>query len=337
MHMEGHMAGNIAGHTGMNGQVAQIFWIVLPVFGLIGLGFLASWTRYLPESIGEGLGDFVFMVAIPILLFRTLATADFPDISPWPLWISYFGGVAVSWALSDLMMRKLFNRDAKAGIIAGVSAGFSNAVLLGIPLVFTAYGEEGAVPLLLIVAVQLPLLMTVSTVLIEWAEHRDGTATGPISPLRIARSIALNLIKNPLVIGIVGGSVWRLLGIGYSGPLQVLGDQIAVAAVPCALFALGMSLTKYGVRGHVLPAVLIASMKLVVMPAVVWVLAAKVFELPAFWTTIITLVAACPTGVNAWLIANRFRTGHAVAANSITLTGAASVITLSVWLWLLGA
>ncbi len=320
----------------MTGQIVDIFWIVLPVFGLIGLGFLASWSRYLPESIGEGLGDFVFMVAIPILLFKTLATAHFPDISPWPLWISYFGGVAVSWTLSDLMLRKLFGRDAKAGIIGGVSAGFSNAVLLGIPLVFTAFGEEGGVPILLIVAVQLPVLMAVSTVLIEWAEHRDGTATGPISPLGIARSIALNLVKNPLVIGIIGGTAWRLAGFGYAGPLQVLGDQVAVAAVPCALFALGMSLTKYGVRGHVLPAVLICVLKLVLMPAIVWVLATQVFSLPPFWTAVVTIVAACPTGVNAWLISNRFRTGHAIAANSITLTGAASVITLPLWLWLLG-
>lgn len=320
----------------MSAALAQTFWIVLPVFGLIGLGFLASWTRYLPEAIGEGLGDFVFMVAIPVLLFRTLATAHFPNLSPWPVWISYFGGVSICWALADLTLRKVFGRDAKAGMIAGVSAGFSNAVLLGIPLVYTAFGEEGIVPLLLIVAVQLPVMMTVSTVLIDWADHRDGTAKGPASPARMAKSIALNLVKNPLVIGIVAGSAWRAADLGYAGPLKVLGDQIAVAAVPCALFALGMSLTRYGVRGNVPPAVAIAVLKLVVKPAVVWILAAKVFAMPALWTTVATIVAACPTGVNAWLIANRFRTGHAISANSITLTSAASVITLSVWLWLLG-
>lgn len=320
----------------MSWVVAQIFWVVLPVFGVIGLGFLASWSRYLPATIGEGLGDFVFMVAIPVLLFRTLATAEFPDLSPWPLWISYFGGLTVTWLISDLMIRKLFNRDAKAGVIAGLSAGFSNAVLLGIPLVFTAFGEAGAVPLLLIVAAQLPVVMMVTMVLIEWAERRDGTVSQPLSISRTARSIAFNLVKNPLIIGIVVGSLWRVTGIGYAGPLEAVGDQIAAAAVPCALFALGMSLTKYGVRGHILPAVLITALKLIVMPALVWVLAAYVFTLPPLWVTVITLVAACPTGVNAWLIANRFGTGHAISANSITLTSAASVFTLSLWLLVLG-
>lgn len=320
----------------MTAAAAQIFWIVLPVFGLIGLGYLASKTGYLSESIGEGLGDFVFMVAIPLLLFKTLATAEFPDRSPWPLWFAYFGGVAITWMITDFLIRKLFKRDAKAGIIAGVSAGFSNAVLLGLPLVFTAIGQRGAVPLLLIVAIQLPLLMTASTILIAWAEQRDGTAAEPLSALRIARYIVLNLIKNPLIIGIVAGSLWRSLHLPYAGPLQVLGDQIAVVALPCALFALGMSLTKYGIRGYVLPAIVISALKLVVMPALIWALSTWVFGLPPLWIAVVTLVAACPTGVNAWLIANRFRTGHAISANSITLTAAASVFTLSGWLWVLG-
>jgi malonate transporter and related proteins len=320
----------------MSAKIAQIFWIVLPVFGLIGLGYVSAWSGYLKQSIGEALGEFVFMVAVPILLFKTMATAEFPDASPWPLWISYFAGLAVAWPLADIIVRKLFGRDARVGVIAGVSAGFSNAVLLGIPLAYTAFGDAGLVPVLLVVAVQLPVLMVVSTVLIEWAGRRDGTVTGPVSASRTATSIALNLLKNPLVIGVVGGTAWRLLGFSYGGPLQILGDRLAVVAVPCALFALGMSLTQYGVRGHVLPAIFISGLKLIVKPAITFALAALVFDLPPLWVAVVTLVAACPTGVNAWLIANRFHTGHAVAANTITLTTGFSVLTLSVWIWLLG-
>jgi predicted permease len=320
----------------MTDAFAQIFWIVLPVFGLIGLGFTASKTGYLSDAIGEGLGDFVFKVAIPLLLFKTLATAEFAGHSPWLLWLSYFSGLAVTWLLAYLLIRRLFGRDEKAGIIAGISASYPNAVLFGLPLIFTALGEEGGVPLLMIVAIQLPLMMTASTILIAWAEQRDGTATNRLSALAIARYIAANLVKNPLIIGIVAGSVWRALNLPYAGPLEILGDKIAIVALPCALFALGMSLTKYGIRGHVLPAVVITVVKLVVMPALVWVLSALVFGLPPLTVVVVTLVAACPTGVNAWLIAIRFRTGHAISANSITLTAAVSVVTLSTWLWLLG-
>ncbi|WP_430514016.1 AEC family transporter [Pannonibacter phragmitetus] len=54
----------------------QILTIVVPVFVLVGLGYLAARTGLLSQSVGEGLGQFVFVVAIPSLIFKTLATVS---------------------------------------------------------------------------------------------------------------------------------------------------------------------------------------------------------------------------------------------------------------------
>jgi predicted permease len=50
------------------------------------------------------------------------------------------------------------------------------------------------------------------------------------------------------------------------------------------------------------------------------------------WAKAIVIAAACPTGVNAWLVASRFGTGQALASNSITLTTGLSVVTVAAWL-----
>ncbi|HQF32010.1 MAG TPA: AEC family transporter, partial [Hyphomicrobiales bacterium] len=131
----------------------QIVDVILPVFGLIAIGYLTAATRLLSENVGDALGDFVFTIAVPLLIFRTLATADFAGAAPWPLWIAYFTGVAVSWGLALAVIRLGFGRDARAGVIAGVSSSFSNLVLVGTPLVMTAFGEEGLVPIFLVVSV----------------------------------------------------------------------------------------------------------------------------------------------------------------------------------------
>ena len=60
----------------------QIVAIVLPVFGLIAIGYAAAWSGVLRRETGEALSDFVFIVAIPVLVFRTLATAVFGGASP---------------------------------------------------------------------------------------------------------------------------------------------------------------------------------------------------------------------------------------------------------------
>ena len=69
---------------------------------------------------------------------------------------------AIVWILSDQMIRRVFGRDARAGIVAGGSAAYSNALLIGLPLMQTALGESGTVFLIVIIAVHLPVMMTIS-------------------------------------------------------------------------------------------------------------------------------------------------------------------------------
>ena len=317
--------------------VNAIVEVILPVFGVIATGYLVAAVRLLDRSVGDALGDFVFVVAVPVLIFRLLANADFASAAPWALWGSYFGAVIVIWTLAMLLIRAGFGRDARSGAIGGVSASFSNTVLIGIPLVITAYGEAGAVPLLLIISVHLPVMIGASVVLIERAERVDGVRerTGSGWRALLAR-LAGSVLTNPIIIAILVGMLWRMTGFAIPLLAKTVIDQIATIAVPTALFALGMGLRKYGIPGHLLPAIGLGLLKLVAMPALVYGLASWPFALPPLWRAVATLVAAAPTGVNAYLIANRFRTGQGLASNAITLTGAAAVFTVAFWLEFLG-
>ncbi len=53
------------------------------------------------------------------------------------------------------------------------------------------------------------------------------------------------------------------------------------------------------------------------------------------WTAALVLTSSVPTGVNAWLIANRFGIGHSVAASTISISTATGVLSVSLWAWLL--
>jgi len=309
--------------------------IVLPVFALIGIGYAVSTFKVLPEQVGDAVGDFVFVIATPVLIFKTLGTANFTGPSPWLLWGTYFASAMVIWFLGDAIIRYGFRRDARAGMIGGVSSAFANTVLVGIPVVFAAYGEAGAVPFLLIVSIHLPFMMVLSTVLIERAEVADGVKQGSPSVKQLATRVADSLIRNPIIMAIVASFLFRQTGLPLSGLAATITDRLSDAAVPCALFSLGMSLKRYGIRGNLPPALALTTLKLFVFPALVWVIAEKVAGLPPLWTAAVVVCAACPTGVNAYLIANRFHTGHALAANTITLTTAFAVVTIGFWLSIL--
>jgi malonate transporter and related proteins len=301
----------------------QSFLTVLPVFMLIAIGYGCSWSGIIRASSAQGLSDFVFVLAIPCLLFRTLAKASFPDVQPWGYWLSYFGALGIVWALAMLVAARVFHRAGQALTVSGFAAAQSNTVLVGIPIILKAYGEAGAVPLALLIAVHLPVTVTLATVL---AEGRNA------SPLKIITS----LLSHPIIIGILLGSVARPFLGTIPDVAWTVVDGLAAAAIPCALVALGMTLRRYGLEaGLGLPAFL-SAMKLVVHPALVLVLATRVFAMPPAWTGVAVLFAACPCGINAYLFAERYKTAVADASSAIALSTLVSVGTIALWLWVLG-
>ncbi len=297
--------------------------IVLPVFGLIGLGYAARRVGLLTDRGGDGLTEFVFTLAVPALIFRTLSRAEIPAVQPWGYWISYFVGVAVVWAIAQGLAARVFRQDGIAAVAAGFSAGQANTVLVGIPMILKAYGEEGAVPLFLLIAVHLPVTMTAATLLAE------GRGTSPLKLLR-------RLVTHPIVVAVLAGSAARFVAGWIPGPAWQVLDLVSAAAVPCSLVAMGVALRRYGLEaGWRLPG-LIAGLKLVVHPLIVFVLTTQVFSMPPAWAGVAVLFAACPSGINAYLFAERYGQGVAVASSAVALSTALALVTVAVWLRVLG-
>jgi predicted permease len=97
--------------------------IVRPVFGLIGIGTLARQIGLVGDKVGEGLSDYVFALAVPCLIFRTLTRADIPVVQPWGYWISYFAGVAVVWWLAMIAARRIAGLSGTSAVGPGSPPG----------------------------------------------------------------------------------------------------------------------------------------------------------------------------------------------------------------------
>ena len=314
--------------------MSAVAFNVVPIFALILLGFILVKSGYLNVTVGEALGEFVFRVAVPVLLFRTIAEAEFEGQSPWGIWVAYFAGVAVTWTVAHLTATMVFKRDGRIGVLAGVSSAFANSVFIGLPLVARIVGEEGLVAISILLSVHLPVMMIAGSLLMERAERREGTRPSQSMALLLV-GIGKSLVRNPLVIGLVAGALFHTGGVPLSGPVKVIVDQIAGVAAPAALISIGMAVVKYGVRGNLGPAVAMTAFKLVLLPASVY-LACRILGLSPEWTAAMVLTSSVPTGVNAWLLANHFGVGHGLASSTITLTTAIGVFTVSLWAWILG-
>lgn len=299
--------------------------IILPVFGLVGLGFLARYSNYLTERVGEGLSEFVYALAIPCLILSTLGKATIPASQPWGYWGAFFGGAACVWIIATLIVRRFYKMGATEEVVAGFCAAQSNLALIGIPLISQAYGDDGLVPLFLLLAVHLPIMLSIATVLAEGRDTSVPLLLGKLaaSPIVIALALGagISLLPRDMMVMQVA---WRII------------DPIGATATPCALLAMGMSLHRYGRTITLGLPLILATLKLLVHPLIVYLLATWVFTMPPAWAGVAVLFAATPTGINAYLFAERYRSGVAIASGAIGLSTVMALFTTVLWLMVLG-
>ncbi len=226
--------------------------------------------------------------------------------------------------------RRWAGTDRRGAVIAGVSASFSNLIFVGVPMTERAFGREGLDVLALILAIHLPTMMLVSTLLLEHAglgDARDRGEEASFSARRVVRQVVRNLSRNALVIGLACGALWRWTGLPLDGPHGEVVRLVAGTAGPTALFALGISMVRYPVSGSLAAPLGLAGLALLAQPFVVYTVGAAL--LPPLWLSVAVAAAACPVGVNAFLFATHFRTGERLAASVIVLSTLLAAITLT--------
>ena len=83
--------------------MGTLFGIVAPVFALIAMGAAAPRLRLLDAGAVKGMSDFVFYLAMPSLLFRSMVTA--PPLRLLDVAGSFILGAFLLFALAALLAR----------------------------------------------------------------------------------------------------------------------------------------------------------------------------------------------------------------------------------------
>jgi predicted permease len=302
--------------------------IIAPVFGIIVIGWGAALTGLLSERVSDGLSEYVFAIAVPALIIGTLTRPGLTGEVTWSYWIAYFGGAGLSWLAGSLIATRRAGIGRPGAVLHGFAASQSNTIFVGVPTILQAYGDAGAFPLFLLLAVHLPLMMGCATFLIE---AEGGRSLGQ----RLA-GLGRVLAKNPIFVALGLGMALRLGGVVPTGVARSLIDGFGSTASTCALVALGAGLTRYKVLFDLPGALVISGLKLVVHPLVVWLLATKLFTMPPAYAGVATLFAAMPVGINAYLLAVRYRAETGLVAASVLVSTLLAPITTVLWLTLLG-
>ena len=303
--------------------------VILPVFLVIGFGYVAVWRGLFPVEGIDGVMRFTQNFAIPCLLFQAIANIDIGATFNPRLMLSFYTGAGICFGLGILGARLLFKRDWEDCVAIGFCCLFSNSVLLGLPIAERAYGPDALAGNYALIAFHSPFCYGLGITVMEFVRNRGQ------SGLTLVRSVTRAMFRNALVIGILAGFAVNISGLTIPGVVDDALSLIVRAALPAALFALGGVLIQYRPEGDMKAIAMGCAIALTVHPAITFGLG-KTLSLGQADFRAAALTAAMAPGFNAYIFANMYGRARRVAASSVLIATGASILTVWFWLWAIG-
>ena len=302
--------------------------VILPVFLLIGFGYLAAYAKLFDDGAVDGVMRFAQNFAAPCLLFKSVAGLDLSQAYHPALFASFYAGAFAGFGLGYIGARKLFSRTAAESVAIGFACMFSNSLLLGVPITERAYGTEALSGNYAIISIHAPLLYGFGITVMELVRSKGAGLSLP----RLVAQVLRAIFSQPLVIGIIAGFTVNLSGVAFPQVAASAVDMMARTAIPAALFGLGGVLLRYRPEGDMKCITMVCVCSLIVHPGVAYLLGRYAFGLsvPDLRSAVIT--GAMAPGVNAFLFANMYGVAKRVAASAVLIATVATIVTA--WLWL---
>ncbi len=207
----------------------QTFALVIPIFAIIVMGWLAIHRNILDQAGSAALTGFAYWVALPSLLFGSIAEIEAKGLME-------VAGIYLACCLAvygfAIAASRIFLRCSLAqAAMFGLNSTYGNVIYLATPLVSAAYGVQGLTLILAIIAVHSGVLLPLAAVLIEVGSGKQG-GIGVV-----VRNSAINLSKNPIIMSILLGFMWRLSGLGMPLALHNFFGLLGRAArrLPCSV------------------------------------------------------------------------------------------------------
>ena len=297
---------------------------LLPVVLLILIGFVAGKAKLVRGESVRDLSNLVFLVLTQALLFRTMSSVRIEQLDFKPV-AQYF---LVAGALFVAMLW-LCGRNSRASVLALASI-FSNTLMIGVPLIGLAYGQEGQVLLFTLISLHALVLLSAATLVLELqvASEQAALSGEGRAVWRTVASAVRNAIIHPVPLPILVGLVYAQTGWGLhpvvDRPLALLGSAFG----PIALVLVGITLSQTPIGKQFMFALKLSLVKTVVHPALMlavgWLLGLRGLHL-----AVMTVAAALPIGANVFLFSQRYRKEEEAVTAGVAVSTAMAVVSVT--------
>lgn len=307
--------------------MAEVLALALPFFGVIFLGLGCGRLARIPESGLAWLSFFIIYVALPALFFSLVARTPFHELTNGRFIAATTLSTAACFALSLVVGLWLRRGNLPEAAIAAIVGSYANVGYMGPGLTLGALGAGASVPTALIFVFDSLFFFTIIPIMMAIG-GRDRRGIGATAWLVVRR-----VVTHPFNVATFLGVLAAYIEFHPPAAIEKTLEFLRNAAAPCALFTLGVSvaLRPMDRMQSEVPALLL--IKLVVHPALVWLVLTTVGGFEPVWVATAVLMASLPPALNAFIMAKQYETYVEGASGGVLIGTVVSVVTVTLMLY----
>ncbi|HFC92231.1 MAG TPA: AEC family transporter [Leucothrix mucor] len=309
--------------------------IVLPIFLVILVGYLFAKKNKFSKEAGKLINDYVLFIALPALLFLSVAQAKPVELLHWEFVVATLVGIFVAYMLGIVLSIFRSINAPKSSIVA-MAACYGTTGYMGVPIVIAVFGEKAAIPAA--IATILHNIPAIMAVIITYGIFNEEKKEGRSSISLFSTAIKITLL-NPLTVAVIAGMFFSFLSIPLPNFLKTFTGFLSGAAGPTALFALGIGLSGLNVKSgmkinNLIDLSPIIIIKIIIQPFVTFLVAYYLFgmKFTDIYLIVAILMSAQPIGAGVYVFANKFDFFQEHIAVSIMVSLIVSIFSLSLLL-----
>ena len=296
----------------------------LPVFLVMVIGWALGQKGFLPKQFCTVADKLVFKVTLPVMLFCDMATLDLAHSFDAKFVLFCFAVTAIAIVVIWVLARRLLKDKTLVGEFVQASYR-SSAAILGVAFIQNIYGNAGMAPLMILGSVPLFNIFAVLILMLESPQQR-----GIPTPKQLLRGVA----TNPILLGIVSGTVYALLPFTLPAVLTKTLNNIASVTTPLALLSIGASFEGAKAIKKLGPTLAAAFIKTVGLAAVFLPCAVALGFRDEELIALLIMLGS-PTTPSAYVMSKNMGHEGVLTSSCIALTTLLSALTLTGWIFLL--
>jgi predicted permease len=304
----------------------NIITIVLPVFMVIGLGYLLRRIRLVNEEFLFQTNRLVYFVALPLLLFYKIGSADFFANFNGALVVGSAAAVALGFALSYGYAALRGYPPAARGVFSQGSFR-GNLAYVGLAIVLNAYGGTAFTRAGILMGFLVPVLNFFAILALLLPHRNSGEKKGASFWVR-------QVVLNPLIIASFAGILWSYFGLRLPVILERSLKIATGMTLPLALLAIGGSFSVEKLKGDLVRAGFATGIKIIWMPLLAGFLL-HALGVGGLDLGIGVLMAGTPAATATYIMAHQMKGDAELAGSIVMMSTLVSAATYTVALYLL--